>query len=112
MSTETLPPHVPADKAVRLPYFAREAVIDCPQETLIPEMHRTLGPITYVTNIFPGDKPGWLLTGYDDTMTMLPSALCTRPSRAMPTQPRSVMPQDPAVRTLLPAYRARKASCR
>ncbi len=71
MSTETLPSHVPADKAVRLPYFAREVVKDCPQETLIPEMHRTLGPITYVTNIFPGDKPGWLLTGYDDTMTML-----------------------------------------
>lgn len=74
MSTPTLPPHVPADKAVRLPYFAREVVKCCPQETLIPEMHRTLGPITYVTNIFPGDKPGWLLTGYDDTMTMLRDA--------------------------------------
>ncbi len=74
MSTDTLPPHVPADKAMRLPYFAREVVKDCPQETLIPEMHRTLGPITYVTNIFPGDKPGWLLTGYDDTMTMLRDA--------------------------------------
>ncbi|KPF84158.1 cytochrome [Novosphingobium sp. AAP93] len=56
---------------MRLPFFAREVVKACPQETLIPEMHRTLGPITYVTNIFPGDKPGWLLTGYDDTMTML-----------------------------------------
>ncbi len=74
MSTDTLPSHVPADKAMRLPYFAREVVKDCPQETLIPEMHRTLGPITYVTNIFPGDKPGWLLTGYDDTMTMLRDA--------------------------------------
>ncbi|WP_054121994.1 cytochrome P450 [Novosphingobium sp. AAP93] len=71
MTLETLPPHVPADKAMRLPFFAREVVKACPQETLIPEMHRTLGPITYVTNIFPGDKPGWLLTGYDDTMTML-----------------------------------------
>ncbi|MBB35926.1 MAG: cytochrome [Hirschia sp.] len=74
MSTDTLPSHVPADKAMRLPYFAREVVKDCPQETLIPEMHRTLGPITYVTNIFPGDKPGWLLTGYDDTMAMLRDA--------------------------------------
>jgi len=71
MSTDTLPSHVPADKAVRLPYFAREVVKECPHETMIPEMHRTLGPITYVTNIFPGDKPGWLLTGYDDTMAML-----------------------------------------
>lgn len=74
MTTTTLPPHVPADKAVRLPYFAREVVKDCPQETLIPQMHATLGPITYVTNIFPGDKPGWLLTGYDDTMAMLRDA--------------------------------------
>jgi cytochrome P450 len=71
MPLAELPPHVPAAKAMRLPLFAREIVRDCPQETLIPEMHRTLGPITYVTNIFPGDKPGWLLTGYDDTMTML-----------------------------------------
>ena len=74
MSTDTLPSHVPADKAVRLPFFAREVVKDCPQETLIPEMHRSLGPITYVTNIFPGDGPGWLLTGYDDTMAMLRDA--------------------------------------
>jgi len=74
MTASTLPAHVPADKAVRLPLFAREVVRECPQETLIPEMHRTLGPITYVTNIFPGDKPGWLLTGYDDTMTMLRDA--------------------------------------
>jgi cytochrome P450 len=69
--TDALPSHVPAEKAMRLPFFAREIVKDCPQETMIPEMHRTLGPITYVTNIFPGDKPGWLLTGYEDTMAML-----------------------------------------
>ena len=71
MSNDTLPSHVPADKAMRLPYFSREIVSECPQETMIPHMHRTLGPITYVTNIFPGDKPGWLLTGYEDTMEML-----------------------------------------
>jgi cytochrome P450 len=69
--TMTLPAHVPAERAMRLPFFGREIVKDCPQETMIPEMHRTLGPITYVTNIFPGDKPGWLLTGYEDTMAML-----------------------------------------
>ncbi len=45
-------------KGVRLPFYAREAISECPQETLIPEMHRTLGPITYVSNIFPGDQPG------------------------------------------------------
>ena len=57
MSTDTLPSHVPAELAVRLPYYAREIVKDCPQETLIPEMHRTLGPITYVTNIFLATSP-------------------------------------------------------
>lgn len=71
-ATQTkLPPHVKPENAIASPFFARKVVNDCPQETLIPEMHATLGPITYVTNIFPGDKPGWLLTGYEDTMAML-----------------------------------------
>jgi cytochrome P450 len=70
----TLPPHVRPENAMASPFFARKIVKDCPQETLIPEMHATLGPITYVTNIFPGDKPGWLLTGYEDTMAMLRNA--------------------------------------
>ena len=71
-ATQTkLPPHVKPENAIASAFFARKVVKDCPQETLIPEMHATLGPITYVTNIFPGDKPGWLLTGYEDTMAML-----------------------------------------
>ena len=68
---KTLPPHVKPENAMASPFFARKIVKDCPQETLIPEMHATLGPRTYVTNIVPGDKPGWLLTGYEDTMAML-----------------------------------------
>lgn len=71
---KTLPPHVRPENAMASPFFARKVVKDCPQETLIPEMHATLGPITYITNIFPGDKPGWLLTGYEDTMAMLRNA--------------------------------------
>lgn len=70
----TLPPHVRPENAIASPLFARKVVTDCPQETIIPEMHATLGPITYVTNIFPGDQPGWLLTGYDDVMAMLRNA--------------------------------------
>ena len=73
-AAKSLPAHVPPELAVTLPLFARKVVKDCPQETLIPEMHRTLGPISYVTNIFPGDQPGWLLTGYDDVMAMLRNA--------------------------------------
>jgi hypothetical protein len=59
----TLPPHVNPKNAMASPFFARKVVKDCPQETLIPEKHATLGPITYVTNIVPGDQPGCLMTG-------------------------------------------------
>src|SRR3546814_15994392 len=34
-------------------------------------MHETLPPICYVTNIFPGDQPGWLLTHAEDVQVML-----------------------------------------
>lgn len=67
----TLPAHVPPELVVKLPLYARQRVSECPQETLVPEMHATLPPISYVTNIFPGDQPGWLIKGYEDTMEML-----------------------------------------
>lgn len=66
-----LPAHVPEELAVTLPLYSRKRIDECPQETLIPEMHASLPPICYVTNIFPGDQPGWLLKGYEDTMEML-----------------------------------------
>jgi cytochrome P450 len=65
------PAHVPEELVVTLPLYARQRVYECPQETMIPQLHAALPPISYVTNIFPGDQPGWLLKGYDDTMTML-----------------------------------------
>src|SRR3546814_124926 len=34
-------------------------------------MHETLPPICYVTNIFPGDQPGWLLKHAEDVQVML-----------------------------------------
>lgn len=67
----TRPAHVPEELVVTLPLYARKRVDECPQETMIPQMQATLPPISYVTNIFPGDQPGWLLTSYEDTMTML-----------------------------------------
>jgi hypothetical protein len=45
-AASTLPPHVRPENAMASPLFARTVVKDCPQETIIPEMHRTLGPIT------------------------------------------------------------------
>lgn len=69
--TATRPAHVPEELVVTLPLYARKRVYDCPQETMIPQLQASLPPISYVTNIFPGDQPGWLLKGYEDTMKML-----------------------------------------
>src|SRR3546814_11356897 len=54
-----------------LPLFSRKTIFENPQETLIPQMRETLPPICYVTNIFPGDQPGWLLKHAEDVQVML-----------------------------------------
>lgn len=69
-----LPAHVPPELVVTLPLFARKAVYENPQETLIPEMHATLPPLCYVTNVFPGDQPGWFLKNAADVQEMLRDA--------------------------------------
>ncbi|TVV77126.1 cytochrome P450 [Sphingomonas solaris] len=66
-----IPPHVPAELVVRLPLYARVNTYDNPQETLIPEMHATLPPICYATNVFPGDQPGWFLRRAEDVQAIL-----------------------------------------
>lgn len=70
----TVPAHVPPELVVTLPLFARKAVYESPRETLIPEMHATLPALTYVTNIFPGDQPAWLLKNAEDVQAMLRDA--------------------------------------
>jgi len=70
-AAHVLPDHVPPGLAGDLPLFARKAVFEDPHETIIPEMHATLPPITYVTNIFPGRKPGWLLKHAEDVKNLL-----------------------------------------
>jgi cytochrome P450 len=69
-----LPAHVPPELVVTLPLFARKAIYESPQETLIPHMHATLPPLCYVTNIFPGDQSGWLLKNAEDVQLMLRDA--------------------------------------
>jgi len=69
-----LPAHVKPELAVTLPLYSRTIVYENPQETLIPEMHATLPPLSYVTNIFPGDQPGWLLKNAEDVQVMLRDA--------------------------------------
>jgi cytochrome P450 len=69
-----IPAHVPPELVYTLPLFARKAVYESPQETLIPEMHATLPAVSYVTNIFPGDQPGWLLKHAEDVQAMLRDA--------------------------------------
>ncbi len=73
-ATQTLPDHVKPDTVFTLKLFAREAIPENPHETLIPELHRTLPDIAYVTNIFPGDQPGWLLKNAEDVQVMLRDA--------------------------------------
>ncbi len=65
-----VPAHVPPELVMESPLYARQTVYENPFETIIPEIHR--GPrITYVTNIFPGKRPGWLLKGAEDLRTLL-----------------------------------------
>jgi cytochrome P450 len=68
---KALPAHVPAELAFDLPFFARTSIDENPHETLIPEMHASLPPLTYVTNIFPGKRPGWLLKNAADVKALL-----------------------------------------
>jgi cytochrome P450 len=69
-----LPAHVPPELAVTLPLFSRTVSYENPQETLIPQMHATLPPLCYATNIFPGDQPAWLLKNAEDVQLMLRDA--------------------------------------
>ena len=78
LAQKPLPDHVPAHLAMALPLFARKVTYDNPQDVLIPQMHAELPPITYVTNIFPGDQPGWLLKNADDVQAMLQAAAAVR----------------------------------
>lgn len=74
LAQQPLPDHVPAELAMALPLFSRQVIYENPQDVLIPAMHAELPPITYVTNIFPGDQPGWLLTKAEDVQAMLRDA--------------------------------------
>lgn len=74
LAKAVIPAHIPSELVVTLPLYARKAVYENPQETLIPEMHAALPPICYVTNIFPGDQPGWLLKNAEDVQVMLRDA--------------------------------------
>jgi cytochrome P450 len=68
---QALPAHVPPELAFDLPFFGRTSIVENPHETLIPEMHASLPPVTYVTNIFPGKQPGWLLKHATDVKALL-----------------------------------------
>jgi cytochrome P450 len=68
---QKLPPHVPPEVAGDVPLFARKAIEENPHETIIPELHATLPPVAYVTNIFPGKQPGWLLKHAEDVKALL-----------------------------------------
>ncbi len=73
-SQSVVPAHVPPELVFTLPLYSRTVVYENPQETLIPEMHATLPPLSYITNIFPGDQPAWLLKNAEDVQVMLRDA--------------------------------------
>src|SRR4030081_2083815 len=68
---QKLPPHVPPEVAGDVPLFARKAIEENPHETIIPELRATLPPVAYVTNIFPGKQPGWLLGHAEEGKALL-----------------------------------------
>jgi len=70
-TVKALPAHVPPDVAMELALFARQRIYENPYETLIPALHATLPRVAYVTNIFPGKQPGWLLKRAEDVKALL-----------------------------------------
>jgi cytochrome P450 len=68
------PAHVPQNAAIFLRLYDRAVIPECPQETLVPEIQRTLGPITWVSNMMIGTPGGWLLTRHDDVNDVLRDA--------------------------------------
>jgi len=70
MPDSFVPSHVPPELVMESPLYARQTIYENPYETIIPGIHQ--GPrITYVTNIFPGKRPGWLLRRAEDLRTLL-----------------------------------------
>ena len=70
----TIPGHIPSHLVRTLPLFTRKTIYENPHETLIPQMQAELPPVSFVTNIFPGDQPGWLLKHAEDVQAMLRDA--------------------------------------
>ncbi len=65
-----VPDHVPPELVMESPLYARSTIYENPYETIIPRIHE--GPrVTYVTNIFPGKRPGWLLKRAEDVRALL-----------------------------------------
>ncbi len=66
----TVPDHVPPELVMESPLYARRTIHENPYETIIADIHA--GPrVTYVTNIFPGKLPGWLLSRWEDLRALL-----------------------------------------
>lgn len=69
-AARTVPDYVPPELVVHSPLFARTTVTENPYETIIARIHE--GPrVTYCTNIFPGDRPGWLIRRAEDLRALL-----------------------------------------
>lgn len=67
----TIPPHVPPELVRTCPLFDRVATTEDPYERMIPAIHADYPRVSYVTNIFPGKRPGWMLKRAEDVRALL-----------------------------------------
>jgi cytochrome P450 len=67
----TIADHVPLELVRTCPLFDRIATTENPYERMIPAIHAEYPRVSYVTNIFPGKRPGWMLIRAEDVRALL-----------------------------------------
>ncbi|AOG01108.1 MAG: cytochrome P450 [Blastomonas sp.] len=60
------PPHVPADLVRDYPIKMGGLVEENPFDRMIPEIHRTMPPIFYALDAYPGGTPAWIVRRVKD----------------------------------------------
>jgi cytochrome P450 len=51
--------------------FSHGTTYEHPYDTIIAELHAKLPRISYITNVFPGNRPGWMLRRAEDIRSLL-----------------------------------------
>ena len=64
------PPHVPADLVRDYPIKMGGLIEDNPFDHIIPDIHRTMPPIFYALDAYPGGTPAWIVRRVKDLQTI------------------------------------------